>query len=259
MSLLYQTTGIVLGWKNYAEADRWYSILTEEFGKIEFRARGAHKTLAKLAPHLEMVAEVDLLLVNGRLYETVAGVERKRAFPKIYNDYSRLLLAKNSLYLTDFSTRPGQEDDGLYGFICEWLEFIEFLPELSGERSAYLLSVFALRMLAVVGYQPELKQCLFCKRAILSQADKVAWFPLKGGVACKICTEKPALGQGVPRKINYETVQMLRYAFYAPLPDQVRLVLPGVLLDEFHEAVEALITCHFPIVPPNALRGSCVF
>jgi len=196
MALLYQTTGIVLGWKNYAEADRWYSVLTEEFGKIEFRARGAHKTLAKLAPHLEMVAEVDLLLVNGRLYETVAGVERRRTFPQLYNDYSRLLLAKNSLYLTDFSTRPGQEDDGLYSFICGWLQFIELLPELSGERSAYLLAVFALRMLAKVGYEPELKQCLFCSGPVLPSKESIAWYPLKGGVACINCTERPSIGQG---------------------------------------------------------------
>lgn len=259
MALLYQTKGIVLGWKHHAEADRWYSVLTEDFGKIEFRARGAHKTLAKLAPHLEFMAEVELLLVHGRQYETVAGVERKRAYAGLYQDYTRLLLAKQSLYLLDVSTRPTQEDDGMYAFLQSWLLFLESLPPLRGERAAYLLSVFALRVLAVVGYEPNLGCCLLCKRNLAPQEHTLLWHPLKGGFVCRPCHVSAHRDFGGGKVLQKQTLQMLRHAAAAPFSDQLRLVLPGALLGEFHEAVESLITGHFPVVPPNTLRESCVY
>ena len=74
MSLLYQTTGIVLSRRDHKEVDRWYSVYTPDKGKVEFLARGGHKPLAKLTPHLEMAAVVDLLLVHGRAYQILAGV-----------------------------------------------------------------------------------------------------------------------------------------------------------------------------------------
>ena len=80
MSHLFKTTGIVLSQRDYKEYDKWYSVFTRDRGKVRFLARGGHKPLAKLTPHLEMASEVELLLVNGRLYHTVAGVEKKSHF-----------------------------------------------------------------------------------------------------------------------------------------------------------------------------------
>src|SRR3989339_1122936 len=114
MSSLYQTKAIVLSRRDHKETDRWYCVFTPDKGKVEFIARGGHKPLAKLTPHLEMVAIVDLLLVHGYAYQIVAGGDCRVCFPSIYTQLPKLVLAQNALHLVDIGTRPQESDPHIY-------------------------------------------------------------------------------------------------------------------------------------------------
>jgi len=255
MSVLYHATGIVLSRRDHKEVDRGYSVLTREYGKIEFLARGGHKPLAKLTPHLEMVAEVDLLVVQGRVYQTVAGVDRVRAFSHIYTDLPKLLLAQNALHLVDIGTKPQEQDSLLYDQLLAWLEFLNSAPALSEERSGYVLGSFALKLLALTGYRPELHRCLSCED-IIAEGD-YRFHALKGGVVCAACTKKNEHQWFAARAIQDETLKLMRFALSERFEDQLKLHLPGELLSAFHDAVESLIVSHFPAIPANSLRSSC--
>ena len=256
MAFLYEARGIVLSRRDRKEADRCYFVFTKEHGKIEFIARGGHKILAKLTPHLESVAEVDLLIVNGRAYDTVAGVERHRAFPNIYQDWSRLLLARNALFLVDIGTRTHQHDPILYDELVHFLDFINESPSLSVERSSFVLGTFAVKLLSLIGYHPELYRCLVCKKNIVS--GQYRWHALKGGVVCQECAKRNQEDWFAARPLQDETLKLLRFALTEPFSEQLRPELPGQVLSEFHDTVESLIISHFPTIPPNSLRGACL-
>ena len=260
MATLYRATGIVLSRHDRREADRWYSAYTREVGKIEFLARGAHKPLAKLAPHLESPGEVDFLLVRGRYYETVAGAHRICAFPSVSQDLGALLLARSALHLVDIATRVHEPDPDLYNLIRAWLNFLDNkippLSDLSPERSAYLLGSFTLKLLAHLGYRPELGACLSCKRPI--EAARYHWHSLKGGVVCHACAVKNQDEWFAAKNLQDDTLKLLRFALREPFEEQGRPHLPGAVLAEFHEALESLIVCHFPTIPANSIRGACL-
>ncbi len=255
MAVLYRTEGVVLSSRDHREADRWYSVLTREHGKIEVLGRGARKPLAKLAPHLEMPAELELLVVRGRSHDTVAGVERRRAFSRVAGDLSRLLLAGNALHMVDIGTRPNERDPILYGEVLRWLTFLDDSPPVSPERSGYLLGSFALKLMAVIGYRPEVNRCLGCTAAVAPGSYR--WHALKGGVVCRPCVERDREQWFAARPMDDDALKLVRFALAERFEDQLRPHLPGQALAAFHETVESLIISHFPTIPANSLRAAC--
>ena len=255
MATLYNTTGIVLSRRDRGEADRWYSVLTREHGKIELLARGGHKMLAKLTPHLEMPAVIDFHVVNGRQFNTVAGTDRRVAFPGLYGDVSRLLLVRNALYLVDIATRQEEADPVLYAIVLAWLAAIDAAPSVSSDRAGFLLAGFALKLLAAIGYRPEVSRCLDCKTTVV--AGQYRWHALKGGVVCSPCVTRDNRQWFAARAISDDTLKLLRFGLAEPFESHLRPLLPVAALDEFHEAVEGLMISHFPVIPANSLRAAC--
>ncbi len=255
MATLYNTTGIVLSRRDRGEADRWYSVLTREHGKIELLARGGHKMLAKLTPHLEMPAVIDFHVVNGRQFNTVAGTDRRVAFPGLYGDVSRLLLVRNALYLVDIATRQEEADPMLYAIVLAWLVAIDAAPSVSSDRAGFLLAGFALKLLAAIGYRPEVSRCLDCKATVV--AGQYRWHALRGGVVCSPCVTRDNRQWFAARAISDDTLKLLRFGLSEPFESHLRPLLPVAALDEFHDAVEGLMISHFPVIPANSLRAAC--
>jgi len=255
VAILYQTTGIVLSKRDWRESDRVYSILTREHGKIEVIGRGARKPLAKLSPHLEFCAEVDLLVVHGRAYETVAGVERKRSFVGLYDSLSKTLAAHHVLQLVDLGTREHEADKFLYEEVKNFLIFLHKAPDLTPERAAFLLSAFALKLLALLGYRPELNVCLNCLNQIKS--GEFYWHSLKGGVICRACVEADKEQWFSTRLLSDDVLKLMRFALSERFAELLRPRLSGEILDSYHEAVESLLVAHFPTIPATTLRAAC--
>jgi DNA repair protein RecO (recombination protein O) len=250
-----RATGIVLSRRDHREADRWYSVFTRERGKLEFLARGGHKPLAKLTPHLEMVSVVDLMLVNGHAFYTVAGVERLESFPRVYNDLVKLMLVQNALYLVDIGTREEEADMTIYDLLQRWLGFLNSDLVISQERGAFLLAAFGLKLMSLVGYRPELRLCLGCRRAI--EEGAFSWHALKGGVVCNKCVSSDQDQWFAARSITNESLKLLRFALEESFDTHIKPRLRGEDLVGFHEAVESLIVSHFPMIPASSLREAC--
>ena len=255
MSLLYHTTGIVLSRRDHREVDGWYSVYTPSHGKVEFLARGGHKPLAKLTPHLEMAAVGDLLLVRGRAYQTVAGVERCQAFTNIYDDLPKLVLAQNGLHLVDIGTRADETDPFIYELLTSWLSFLNSDVPLSRERAGFLLGAFSLKLLALVGYRPELSRCLGCRQTIAPGA--YGWHGLKGGVVCTNCTRIDQETWFAARPMTDEALKLTRFGLEENFSSHLRPHLKSEDLAGFHEAVESLMVSHFPVIPASSLRAAC--
>lgn len=255
MSTLYSTTGIILSRRDFRESDRQYSVFTPSHGKIEFLARGGHKPLAKLTPHLEMVAEVELLLVNGRTFQTIAGVERRRRFINPNADLSSLLLAQSSLSLVDLAVRSGERDPILYDLLIKWLEFVAEVGELTDERSAFLLGSFVLKLMSICGYQPELSVCLACRCLVAPGAFR--WHALKGGVVCEACGIKNEEQWFNARRIDDDTLKLMRYAIFESFEAQMRPALKTQNIAYFHDTLESYLITHFPVIPAVSIRTAC--
>src|SRR5438270_7255636 len=71
----YRDSAVVLRKLDYGEADRIYTLLTREHGKVGAIAKGVRKTSMNLAHALGLYAHIDVLLAHGRNRDVVAQVE----------------------------------------------------------------------------------------------------------------------------------------------------------------------------------------
>jgi DNA repair protein RecO (recombination protein O) len=250
MSVTFRTQGIVISMRDLFEHDRIYSVLTAEHGKLELRARGSRKISSKLSSHLEPFALCDLMVVRGRYGDLVAGVERLESYRSIRQDMDKLELAWHTLSLVEMSTRARLHDPILFEEVRRWLTFIDAVPELSRDRLAFLSGSFTLKLLAILGFRPELLSCVNCERGIAPMG--YSWHGLKGGVVCRDCCSREPEQWFSARRIDDNSLKLIRYAMSEHFEHLLDVRLPGPVLSEYHAVIESLVVAHFPVIPTVA-------
>lgn len=184
-----RTHGIALLKKEIQENDRIYIIYTSDLGKIEAVARGSRKILSKLAPHLEPPVFSDLMIAKGKQLDKIAGADEINAYPKIKVDLERIQLVFSCLNQLNRLTKFNMRDQKIWQLLEKFLEICEnVLNDDFIEKKEILECAFLIKLLALLGYRPELKKCVFCGKENLS----VNYFFdfLKGGIFCENCRVK---------------------------------------------------------------------
>jgi DNA repair protein RecO (recombination protein O) len=174
----YQTTGIIIGRTNFGEADRIVRMLTADRGKVSAVAKGVRRIKSRLAGHLELFGETQLLLATGRNLDTVASA-RLLFYPhQLAAAYDRLGLAFVAATATDRLLEPGQPQPELYGVLAELVRALD-----AGAGGALPELWFKLRLLDTLGYRPELEHCVVCGRH--DETTNYAFSPERGGIVCQ--------------------------------------------------------------------------
>ncbi len=92
---IYSTSGIVLSYRPWREADRIYNILTRDLGLIRAQGLGVRKEESKLRGALEPVSIASISLVRGKEYWRATSVESIKSIPRSsYTARPLLLLEK---------------------------------------------------------------------------------------------------------------------------------------------------------------------
>ncbi len=173
----YQTTGIIIGRTNFSEADRIIRLLTPSHGKVSAVAKGVRKIKSRLAGHLELFGEANLMLASGRNLDLITSARLIWYPHHLAANYESLGLAYAFVTALDRLTEPGQANPNLYHLLASALQALDAgatgpLPELW----------FKLRLLDLLGYRPDLTGCLICGRHDLDTA--YAFSPDRGGLVC---------------------------------------------------------------------------
>ena len=240
-----KTEAIVLTSAPFREADRRYSALTRDFGKVQFVGRGARKGKAKLAAHLEPYAIVDLEIIKGRRSVTVISVERQHAFRSLMNDFDRRVLAQASLSLIDRHLREYDQDEILYHLVLDWINFIDKQEEIAKKEQVFLLGAFILRLMQQLGYEVSLAECVACKSRIMPLAFR--WHGGKGGLVCSDCVQRDGQEWFAARTISEESIKILRFSREAAYEDVVITDFDRSHIEDFSRIVHDLMQYHLPM------------
>lgn len=176
---IYQTEAVVLGAKNWGEADKMMTFFTRERGLVKAAAFGCRRPRSPLAGGMQMFSLLELQLAEGQRVDTVKQCTLKQHYRKLSED------------LTAMS----------YGsFVAEFLR--EFLPEGQPEPQMFsqlllILSAFETRnprvtalaavyqLLEFTGMQLHYEHCVHCGREINGDAY---FQQAAGGVLCEDCS-----------------------------------------------------------------------
>lgn len=176
----YRTQAVVLGHIEYGEADQILKLFTDEKGKITVIAKGVRKIRSRKAGHLEPFTYVTLFLAKGRNMDIVTQAETIDGFIGLREDLQRVAYAAYVVEVLDRFTYEEGKNAGIFRLLVDTLSRLEKLP-----NSAMVIHNYEIRLLDLLGFRPQLFECVDCGEAIQDQDQYFS--PLVGGVVCPRC------------------------------------------------------------------------
>lgn len=169
---------IVLRVKNWQTADKYAVCFTREHGKLRFIAYGARYVKNTAGRLLQPFAQLNVEVTAGQKLDKLKGCELL-CLPKTF-DFKQMAYAAVAAELTAVFTEDHQPQPEVYDLLTEALQLLQ-------ERNPRLVVLaFALKLLTLTGFAPQVDSCVVCGKPVPEEDD--AWFsPLQGGIVCKDC------------------------------------------------------------------------
>jgi len=198
----YQTEAVVIKKTKLGEADRILTFYTPHMGKIQGVAKSVRKPKSKMAGHLELLTYCDVQFQRGKgNLDTITGASTIDGFLALKND---LLLTSYGLYIIELVNQftPEETEDDAAAFHL----LVTTLKDLyTTENRDLLVRYFELKLLDLMGYRPELRECVACGK----QLEPVINFfsASAGGTLCPMCGHKHVFSQ----EITVNAIKVLRF------------------------------------------------
>jgi DNA repair protein RecO (recombination protein O) len=230
----YQADAVVLRRLDYGEADRILTLLTREYGKLSAIAKGSRRAKARAATSLDLFARSRMMLAKGHNLDVVAQAERRGDVRHISGDLQRTAYACLVAEVADKVLEERHPVDDVFQLVVTSIEQLN-VPERSARADS---AWFLMRILELLGYQPQLQDCPECGTPL---PEAAGWFsPLLGGVLCARCGAHDQAGS--PLSVNALKVLRLMATGQAELYDRLRL--SADLLSQVEQALEAQLEYH---------------
>ena len=232
-SRLYRTPAVILKRTDLGEADRIVTFFSRDVGKIRAVAKGVRRTTSRSAGHLEPFTLSDVMFAVGRELDVISQADTLEAFREIRED---LELTTHAYYLAevvDLLTEDRLENRDVFDTLVEGLRSLRATHD-----PRMVLIVFHLRLLEVLGYRPELRECVSCRATI--EPNRNHFSALLGGVLCPACGPR----EPTARDIGTSALKLLRFVQQArgqravSVPPEVGREAEALLRDYAEHIVE---------------------
>jgi DNA repair protein RecO (recombination protein O) len=195
----YQTEAIIIKKTKLGEADTILTLYTPNLGKIQGFAKSLRKTKSKMAGHLELLTHSQISLARGRNLDTITGAQTIDSFLPLKSD---LNLSACALYATELVNQFAADDVEDLPVFQLLLATLERLSQR--DNSDLVLRYFELQLLDLVGYRPQLEQCVACHKQLKETTNYFS--PGAGGMLCADC--RPTQAFSYP--LSWEAQKALR-------------------------------------------------
>jgi DNA repair protein RecO (recombination protein O) len=174
---LYKDEGVVLRTIKLGEADRIVTLFARDNGKVRAVAKGVRKTKSRFGGRLEPYTRVSLVVYRGRTLDTITSADIVSSYKELRADYPRLVAAAALADLVDKVTPEQERAYSVYALLVAGLE------ALAAHGASTVVPAFALKLLSISGYHPQLRVCAGCGDG----GELGAFSPAIGGAVCDAC------------------------------------------------------------------------
>ena len=227
----YRDRAVVLRKVDYGEADRIFTLLTRDHGKVGAIGKAVRKTQSKLGPSLELFGHVDILLARGRgELDVIAQVQRVPG----YRIEGSVELMAHAALIAELAERVCEDRhpiDGVYELT------VSSLAELAHETDPRRASAwFLMTALDLLGYAPQLMNCASCEKPL--SARPAPFSAEAGGFLCDSCAV-PAM-ESVP----LAAIKVLRLMASGDSSTYRRLKLDAVVMNAIDGVLQSQLEYH---------------
>ncbi len=153
-SRLYRVEGLVLGRRDYGEADRVLIVLSPQ-GRLDLLAKGVRKLHSRKSGHLELFTRSELLVARvTNSWDIISQAEMLATRPGLQNDFRRGTYAR---YVAELALRffEREADETLYRLVDATLALVE---QVAGPERA--VRWYEQQLLTLAGFRPEWRRCV---------------------------------------------------------------------------------------------------
>ena len=173
-----QDEAMVLHVKNYQTADKYVVCFTKNHGKLRFIAYGARYVKNVQGRLLQPFACLNIEVQQGQKVDKLRSCELVR-LPKSL-DMQQMAYGAVAAELTAVLTEDREPGGELYELLTATL------AALTKRNPRLVVLSFAIKLLGITGFAPQMAQCVGCGASI--PLTDAAWFsPLQGGLLCSQC------------------------------------------------------------------------
>lgn len=230
---------IVLRRRNVGEADRLLTLFTDQKGKVVARAKSVRIPTAKQGGKLEPFYLIEPYLVGSRAVQVMASAEILEGFPAIHTDLSKYGTASYFAEMVDALSGEYEKNEAVFDLTLESLRLLEAraVPPIA-------IRAFELKLVAALGYQPELSKCVVGEEQIggdkhKSPVTNVSFSIELGGLLC------PEHAERYPgKKISWGTVVTLRKMLDQDLAATAKMALTKEVSEEVKSLIADFLRYH---------------
>ena len=211
---VYKTEVVVLRQRRLGEADKILTLFSADLGKFDAVAKGIRRPGSRKAGHLELLMHASLMLARGKSLDIITQVQAIETYLPLREDLNRLSCGLYVAELIDRFTAEHMDSYPLFRLLVGTLGRLATRPDLD-----LVLRYFEITVVALMGYQPQLRRCVVCQSALQPVANSFS--PGAGGVVCPSCT--PA--QSGLRPLSVGALKVLRLLQDSRFDEAARLRL----------------------------------
>lgn len=175
--------GVVLRVRDYADHDRYLSVLTAERGRITILSKGGRSLKSSQTAISQMYTYGNFEYYRRGDFNILKGGSPVQHFYALSTDIDRLNLAAYLCELTSELTDEGEEAGDMLRLLLNSLYAIsrDLYPQ------ELIKGAFEMRAMSVSGYMPELGACSVCQT---EQSDPFYLHVMNGALLCSDCLKK---------------------------------------------------------------------
>lgn len=227
-------SGIVIAESNMGDFDKMLTILTPNYGKISCSARGARRPKSQLLAGTQLLCFGEYMVFKGNDTYTINSCEPIELFYNIREDLDKLTYAS---FITKIISDVTTENQNCFNTLKLFLNTLYMISETDKDLD-FIVSVFKLRLLKILGYMPYVDGCVECKTK-----EDVDHFSIKdNGFKCKNCAKQDKgavkISEATRNAIEYIIKADSKKIFQFDLSEKGRKELEIVSKVYFNEKLE---------------------
>jgi DNA repair protein RecO (recombination protein O) len=183
---IQRTQGIVLRSRKVRESSKIVVFYTHDYGKVSTIAKGSRKPKSKFGSSLELFTRSSIIFYRreNRDLHTLSHTDIIETYDGLKEDVVKVAYASVAGEMVERLAAVEETNKGIFALLESFLREIAIADRGQLE---IILSSYELKMLQLIGYGPELVNCVRCGK---SMGDQV-WFGLvSGGALCPACYGK---------------------------------------------------------------------
>lgn len=184
---------------NMGDYDKMVTLLTPDLGKIGCAAKGARRPKSTLMAGTQFLCFGDFLVYKGAGSYHINSCEPIEIFYNLRLDLDKLTYASKVSKIVNDVT---DENQNTYRILQLTLNTIYIISE-SDKDLDFVLSIFKIRLLSLLGFRPVIDKCTNCKCK-----EKLRYFSLRDSeLKCEACgrQDKGAI------EISDTTIKAIKY------------------------------------------------